>query len=33
MMVWHEGLDKPIAQQIQVAANGTAKVDVAMTIR
>ncbi len=33
MMVWHEGAGKPIAQQIQVAANGSAKVDVALTIK
>lgn len=33
MMVWHEGAGRPAEQQIQVAANGTAKVDVALTIK
>jgi plastocyanin len=32
MMVWHEGMAQPIAQQIQVAANGTAKVDLAIRV-
>lgn len=27
MMVWHEGMAKPAEQQVQVAAGGTAKVD------
>jgi len=27
MMVWHEGMTKPAEQQVQVAAGGTAKVD------
>src|SRR5262249_9714556 len=27
MMVWHEGMAKPVEQQVQVAAGGTAKVD------
>jgi hypothetical protein len=27
MMVWHEGMTKPAEQQVQIAANGTAKVD------
>lgn len=31
MMVWHEGMAKPVAQQVQVAANGTSKVDVAIS--
>jgi hypothetical protein len=31
MMVWHEGMSKATAQQVQVAANGTAKVDVAIS--
>jgi plastocyanin len=33
MMVWHEGAAQPVAQQIQVAPNGSAKVDVALTIK
>ena len=32
MMVWHEGMAKPLAQQIQVAANGTAKVDLSISL-
>jgi hypothetical protein len=28
--VWHEGMTKPMAQQIQVAANGTATLDLAI---
>ena len=32
MMVWHEGMDHPIAQQVQVAANGTARVDLAIQV-
>ena len=31
MMVWHEGMTKPVAQQLQVAANGTSKVEVAIS--
>jgi hypothetical protein len=33
MMVWHEGAAQPVAQHIQVAPNGSAKVDVALTIK
>jgi hypothetical protein len=33
MMVWHEGAAQPVEQQIQVAPNGSAKVDVALTIK
>lgn len=32
MMVWHEGMSQPLARQIQVAANGTAKVDLAIRV-
>jgi hypothetical protein len=32
MMVWHEGAPKPMEQQVSVAANGSAKVDLAMKI-
>jgi len=32
MMVWHEGMTQPAAQQVQVAANGTAKVDLAIQV-
>ena len=32
MMVWHEGAQKPVEQQVQVAANGTAKVDVSIQV-
>jgi hypothetical protein len=32
MLVWHEGMTQPVAQQIQVAANGTAKVDLAIRV-
>lgn len=32
MMVWHEGMTQPAAQQVQVAANGTAKVDLAIHV-
>lgn len=32
VMVWHEGMAQPIAQQIQVGANGTAKVDLAIRV-
>jgi hypothetical protein len=33
MMVWHEGAAQPVAQQIQVTANGSAKIDVALPIK
>jgi hypothetical protein len=32
MMVWHEGAQRPVTQQVQVAANGTAKVDVSIQV-
>jgi hypothetical protein len=32
MMVWHEGMSQPVAQQVQVTANGTAKVDLAIRV-
>lgn len=32
MMVWHEGMAQPLAQQIQVSADGTAKVDLAIRV-
>lgn len=32
MMVWHEGAARPVEQQITVAANATARADVALTI-
>jgi plastocyanin len=32
LMVWHEGMARPITQQIQVAANGTAKADLAIRV-
>jgi len=32
MMVWHEGMAQPVAQQIQIGANGTARVDVAIRV-
>jgi hypothetical protein len=32
MMVWHEGMTQPAAQQVQVAANGTAKIDLAIQV-
>ena len=32
MMVWHEGMAQPVAQQIQVAANGAAKIDLAIRV-
>jgi plastocyanin len=32
LMVWHEGMAQPMAQQIQIAANGTAKVDLAIRV-
>jgi hypothetical protein len=32
MMVWHEGMTQPAAQQVQVAANGTAKADLAIRV-
>lgn len=31
MMVWHEGMTKPVTQQLQVAANGTSKVELAIS--
>jgi hypothetical protein len=33
MMVWHEGMAKPIERQVQIAANGTAKVDLAVRVQ
>lgn len=33
MMVWHEGAAQPVAQQIQVTANGSAKIDVALPLK
>ena len=32
MMVWHEGMTSPIAQHIQIAPNGTAKVDLTIQV-
>jgi hypothetical protein len=32
MMVWHEGMSQPASQHVQVAANGTAKVDLAIRV-
>jgi hypothetical protein len=32
VMVWHEGAGKPVEQQVQVGAGGTARVDVAMKV-
>ena len=32
MMVWHEGMDQPVAQQVQIAPNETAKVDLAIRV-
>ena len=32
MMVWHEGAQKPVEQQVQIAANGSAKVDVSIQV-
>jgi hypothetical protein len=32
VMVWHEGMAQPISQQVDVAANGAAKVDLAIRI-
>lgn len=32
MMVWHEGIEKPVEQPVQVAANGAAKVDVSIKV-
>jgi len=32
LMVWHEGMVQPLAQQIQVAADGAAKADVAIRV-
>jgi hypothetical protein len=32
MMVWHEGMSQPVAQQVQVTANGRAKVDLAIRV-
>ena len=32
MMVWHEGASGPVQQQIQVAAGGTAKVDLSIRV-
>ena len=32
MMVWHEGAAQPLERQVQVAANGEAKVDVSIKI-
>lgn len=32
MMVWHEGMSQPISQHVQVSANGTAKVDLAIRV-
>jgi hypothetical protein len=32
MMVWHEGMAQPVAQQIQIGANGTARVDLAIRV-
>lgn len=31
--VWHEGMKQPLKQQVQVAANGSAKVDVAVKLQ
>ncbi len=31
MMVWHEGMPQPVARQLQVAANGTSKVELAIS--
>lgn len=32
MMVWHQGMAQPLEQQVQVAAGGTGKVDVAIKV-
>jgi hypothetical protein len=32
MMVWHEGMQKPMQQQVQVAPGGAAKVNLAVTL-
>jgi plastocyanin len=32
MMVWHEGMAQPATQQVQVAANGSTKVDLAIRV-
>jgi hypothetical protein len=32
MMVWHEGMAKPVEQQVQVGPNGAAKVDLSVTL-
>jgi hypothetical protein len=32
LMVWHEGADKPVQQQVQVTAGGVATADVALSI-
>lgn len=32
VMVWHEGLAKPIEKTVQIAANGSAKLDLALTL-
>ncbi len=32
VMVWHEGLAKPLEQTVQIAANGTAKLNLALTL-
>ena len=32
MMVWHEGMSQPASQQVQISANGTAKVDLAIRV-
>ena len=33
MMVWHEGMAKPVEQRVTVAANGTAKVNLGVQVR
>lgn len=32
VMVWHEGLAKPVEKSVQIAANGSAKLDLALTL-
>lgn len=32
MMVWHEGMSQPVSRQVQIGANGTAKIDLAIRV-